>query len=192
MEINKYDHKKQMHIDAYEIVTVLAIPVSLYSVLSIAKTVTLTPEKDCTLWWPSGAVVVCRFKCRFSSVDFGSNFSPLIFVLCFSRHCEKVRRLLINLTVSFCGLAPAVIAHAHYMLPCGECRAILFSTSEREETFFVGLLTMPPSKVCPQCEAVVPLRQKLCNSCKRVFCGKRIVEPIVHMQEQDKKCKASV
>ena len=33
--------------------------------------------------------------------------------------------------------------------------------------FFV-LLIMPPSKVCPQCKAVVPLRLKVCISCEHV------------------------
>ena len=30
-------------------------------------------------------------------------------------------------------------------------------------------LIMPPSKVCPQCNAVVPIRLKVCKSCQHVF-----------------------
>ena len=32
---------------------------------------------------------------------------------------------------------------------------------------------MPPSKVCPQCNAVVPIRLKVCKSCQHVFRAKR-------------------
>ena len=40
-----------------------------------------------------------------------------------------------------------------------------------------GYLTiMPPSKVCPQCETIVPLRLKVCKSCKHVFRAKREAE----------------
>ena len=31
---------------------------------------------------------------------------------------------------------------------------------------------MPPSKVCPQCETIVPLRLKVCKSCQHVFRAK--------------------
>ena len=32
---------------------------------------------------------------------------------------------------------------------------------------------MPPSKVCPQCDSVVPIRLKVCKSCYHVFRAKR-------------------
>ena len=35
---------------------------------------------------------------------------------------------------------------------------------------------MPPSKVCPQCETIVPLRLKVCKSCQHVFRAKRKTE----------------
>ena len=34
-------------------------------------------------------------------------------------------------------------------------------------------LTMPPSKVCLQCKAIIPMRQKVCKSCEHVFRAKR-------------------
>ena len=57
--------------------------------------------------------------------------------------------------------------------------AILFSYSEGEDTYFCELplapLTMPLSKVCPKCKAIVPLRLKQCNSSKHVFRAKQTV-----------------
>ena len=38
------------------------------------------------------------------------------------------------------------------------------------------LLIMPPSKVCPQCDATVPIRVKVCKSCHHVFRAKRQAE----------------
>ena len=35
---------------------------------------------------------------------------------------------------------------------------------------------MPPSKVCPQCNAVVPIRLKACKSCQHMFRAKRQIE----------------
>ena len=35
---------------------------------------------------------------------------------------------------------------------------------------------MPPSKVCPQCETIAPLRLKVCKSCQHVFRAKRKAE----------------
>ena len=37
-------------------------------------------------------------------------------------------------------------------------------------------LIMPPRKVCPQCNAVVPIRLKVCKSCQHVFRAKRQIE----------------
>ena len=37
-------------------------------------------------------------------------------------------------------------------------------------------LVMPPSKVCPQCNAVVLIRLKVCKSCQHVFRAKRQIE----------------
>ena len=37
-------------------------------------------------------------------------------------------------------------------------------------------LVMPPSKVGPQCNAVVPIRLKVCKSCQHVFRAKRQIE----------------
>ena len=55
--------------------------------------------------------------------------------------------------------------------------------------FPLAPLTRPPSKLCPQCRAIVPLRQKLYNSCKHVFQAKQIV---MQSLEQNRKRKASV
>ena len=38
------------------------------------------------------------------------------------------------------------------------------------------LISMPPSKVCPQCETIVPIRLKVCRSCQHVFRAKRKAE----------------
>ena len=38
------------------------------------------------------------------------------------------------------------------------------------------LFIMPPSKVCPQCDAVVLIKLKVCKSCQHVFRGKRRIE----------------
>ena len=35
---------------------------------------------------------------------------------------------------------------------------------------------MSPSKVCPQCDAIVPIRLKMCKSCQHVFRAKRQIE----------------
>ena len=35
---------------------------------------------------------------------------------------------------------------------------------------------MPPSKVCPQCETIVPLKLKVCRSCQHIFRAKRKAE----------------
>jgi hypothetical protein len=40
-------------------------------------------------------------------------------------------------------------------------------------------LIMPPSKVCPQCNAVVPIRLKVCKTCQHVFRAKRQIEHTV-------------
>ena len=39
-----------------------------------------------------------------------------------------------------------------------------------------SLAIMPPSKVCPQCQASVPLKLKLCKCCQHVFQSKRKAE----------------
>ena len=44
---------------------------------------------------------------------------------------------------------------------------------------------MPPSKVCPQCESIVPLRLKVCKSCQHVFRSKRKAEH--HLPEKTMK-----
>ena len=35
---------------------------------------------------------------------------------------------------------------------------------------------MPPTKVCPQCKAAVPVRRKTCERCDHVFRSKRKAE----------------
>ena len=35
---------------------------------------------------------------------------------------------------------------------------------------------MPPTKVCPQCKAAVPVRRKTCECCDHVFRSKRKAE----------------
>ena len=80
----------------------------------------------------------------------------------------------------------------------------------------LSLAIMPPSKVCPQCQASVPLTLKLCKCCQHVFQSKRKAEyslsdqatkrmrvskatkrasetseQTLHRQQQDRKCKAS-
>ena len=102
--------------------------------------------------------------------------------------------------------------HAHRILRprgCPEekdvrvCRELRFS-----------LAIMPPSKVCPQCQASVPLKLKLCKCCQYVFQSKveyslsdqatkrmrvskatkrasETSKQSVHRKQKDRKCKAS-
>ena len=54
------------------------------------------------------------------------------------------------------------------------------------ETFFMSSIiakskcqlavSMPPTKVCPQCKAAVPVRRKACERCNLVFRSKRKAE----------------
>ena len=37
-------------------------------------------------------------------------------------------------------------------------------------------VSMPPTKVCPQCKAAVPVRRKTCECCDHVFRSKRKAE----------------
>ena len=37
-------------------------------------------------------------------------------------------------------------------------------------------VSMPPTKVCPQCKAAVPVRRKTCERCDHVFRSKRKAE----------------
>ena len=89
----------------------------------------------------------------------------------------------------------AAVVHAHHIQPRGKCGAILFSGFE-ENTLFCKFpftpLTIPPSKVYPKYKAIVHIWQKLCNSCKHMFRGKRIAEQAVNRQKLHRKCKASV
>ena len=41
---------------------------------------------------------------------------------------------------------------------------------------FLSDFIMPPSKICPKCAAVVPIKLKLCKSCQHVFLAKRKTE----------------
>ena len=69
---------------------------------------------------------------------------------------------------------PAESTHAHYSVyhvvdrscPVWWCREDGCEIRELP-------LIMPPSKVCPQCNAVVPIRLKVCKSCQHVFRAKR-------------------
>ena len=64
-------------------------------------------------------------------------------------------------------------AHAHfsvYYTWCGEKRPFLLG---RRSEFCKLLLDMPPSKVCPECDTVVPIKLKVCKSCQHVFRAKR-------------------
>ena len=53
------------------------------------------------------------------------------------------------------------------------------------ETFFVSSIighwqvSMPPTKVFPQCKTAVPVRRKICERCDRVFRSKRKAECIL-------------
>ena len=38
------------------------------------------------------------------------------------------------------------------------------------------VVSMPPTKVCPQCKAAVPVRRKTCECCDLVFQSKRKAE----------------
>ena len=38
------------------------------------------------------------------------------------------------------------------------------------------VVSMPPTKVCPQCKAALPIRRKTCERCNHVFRSKRKAE----------------
>ena len=52
----------------------------------------------------------------------------------------------------------------------------LCDSAEKAVEFRELPLIMPPSKVCPKCNAVVPIRLKVCKSCQHVFLAKRYIE----------------
>ena len=60
---------------------------------------------------------------------------------------------------------------------CGVSRIeaviFLFLVERRTQGVVRFLLIMPPSNVCPQCDAVV---LKVCKSCQHVFRAKRLIE----------------
>ena len=68
--------------------------------------------------------------------------------------------------------------HAHYSLyHMVDQKQPFLPVCCREGFFFLELLLlMPPGKVCPQCDAVVPIRLKVCKSCQHVFRTKRQIE----------------
>ena len=49
---------------------------------------------------------------------------------------------------------------------------------------------MPPTKVCPQCKAAVPVRQKTCERCDHAFQSKRKAE--CNLREKAMKCMRAV
>ena len=51
-------------------------------------------------------------------------------------------------------------------------------------------VSMPPTKVCPQCKAAVPVRRKTCECCDHVFRSKRKAE--CNLQEKAMKRMRSV
>ena len=51
-------------------------------------------------------------------------------------------------------------------------------------------VSMPPTKVCPQCKAAVPVRWKTCDRCDHVFRSRRIAE--CNLQENAMKCMRAV
>ena len=56
--------------------------------------------------------------------------------------------------------------------------AILFlgETFLCEFDYWPLAVSMPPTKVCPQCKAAVPVRRKTCERCDHVFQSKRKAE----------------
>ena len=55
-------------------------------------------------------------------------------------------------------------------------RPFFFVQKTTSVSEFLSLLIMPPSKVCPDCGAVVPIRLKLCKSWQHVFHPKCKIE----------------
>ena len=51
-------------------------------------------------------------------------------------------------------------------------------------------VSIPPTKVCPQCKAAVPVRRKTCECCDHVFRSKRKAE--CNLREKAKKRMRSV
>ena len=79
-----------------------------------------------------------------------------------------------------CGLPFSCGKHACalWYLPRGGPKRPFLPVCCAEKAFFFRefLLIMPPSKVCPQCNAVVPIRLKVCKTCQHVFRAKRQIE----------------
>ena len=68
---------------------------------------------------------------------------------------------------------PAESTHAHYSIYHVVDRSCPVWWCREDGCEFRELpLIMPPSKVCPQCNAVVPIRLKVCKSCQHVFRAK--------------------
>ena len=74
----------------------------------------------------------------------------------------------------FCGKHACVL----WYLPRGEPKRPFLPVycAEKAVEFCELSLIMPPSKVCPQCDAVVHIRLKVCKSCQHVFRAKRQIE----------------
>ena len=72
-------------------------------------------------------------------------------------------------------------AHAYESGPCRYrpfCSHLGETCSLRVRLLVIGSKTvsMPPTKVCPQCKAHVPVRRKTCECCDHVFRSKRKAE----------------
>ena len=77
---------------------------------------------------------------------------------------------------------PFFLRKAHMRISCiyhvvwTEAAISLYLLAQRRQWVVRFLLIMPPSKVCPQCDAVVLIRLKVCNTCQHVFCAKRQIQ----------------
>ena len=71
--------------------------------------------------------------------------------------------------------------------------AILFSLGRDvlcEFDYWPLAVSMPPTKVCPQCKAAVPVRRKTCERCDHVFRSKR--KAVCNLREKAMKRMRSV
>ena len=53
-------------------------------------------------------------------------------------------------------------------------------------------VSMPPTKVCPQCKAAVPVRRKTCERCDHVFRSERKAESVNLREKAMKRMRAVV
>ena len=98
--------------------------------------------------------------------------------------------------ILFCSCLYKVCSRVSDALSQALCLAFLadFTLSDSdvlcEFDYWPLAVSMPPTKVCPQCKAAVPVRRKTCERCDHVFRSKQKAE--CNLREKAMKCMRSV